>query len=546
MLRKLAVRNFVLIDALELDFHAGFTAITGETGSGKSILLGALGLLRGDRADFSLIGPESNRSTVEAVFSLNEATHNKLQDLGLEVWSELVVRREIQSDGRSRAFINDTPVSLQDMKSVMNNLLVIHSQYNTLELKDKNYQLQLLDALAGTSALYQDFQTHFAIFLQHKTKLSSLQEQQALWLSKQDYDSFLLNELEALSLERTNYEELALSLSRQEQKQALIELLEALIHCAEGETMATLQSLNAKLQKTAERDPAFSQLKEIMLEILPRLQELGYEATTRKEALLDDTLDTQEMLSQVDEFNRLLNKHRLTNQSALLFLKDELSERSSALHQLTQEILDLETKMNQEEQGLIEKAKALNSLRRAYAAQVGSELKEGFSGLKLKDARIHFELKDTESLNERGMVDLELLFSANQGMELTPMHKAASGGELSRVMLLLQQLISKRMNLPCILFDEIDTGVSGDVADRMGGLLREMGKDRQLLAITHLPQVAAKAINHFKVVKVEDQERTLTRVNPLTQEEQVVEIARLLSGAEIKPEAIQQAQILIG
>lgn len=202
--------------------------------------------------------------------------------------------------------------------------------------------------------------------------------------------------------------------------------------------------------------------------------------------------------------------------------------------------------MNQEEQGLIEKAKALNSLRRAYAAQVGSELKEGFIGLKLKDARIHFELTDTESLNERGMVDLELLFSANQGMELTPMHKAASGGELSRVMLLLQQLISKRMDLPCILFDEIDTGVSGDVADRMGVLLREMGKDRQLLAITHLPQVAAKAINHFKVVKVEDQGRTLTRVNPLTQEEQVVEIARLLSGAEIKPEAIQQAQILIG
>lgn len=545
MLRKLTVKNFVLIDALEIDFQTGFTAITGETGSGKSILLGALSLLKGDRADFSLIGPEGNRSVVEGVFSMDEVSRNFLEALDFEPWPELVVRREIQHDGRSRAFVNDTPIGLQDMKRLMSRMLVIHSQYNTLELKDKDYQLSVLDALSGTSEIAKDFKIHYAHFLTLGKNLHVLKERQRDMLAKQDYESFLLSELSALNLREVHYDALAQALERQEQKQELSEILEGLVQFSEGNAMNVLQGFRSKIQKIAAKDASFTGLLDQFNQLIPLLEEIGYEASSKNDDLRSNNVDVEEVLLQVDEFNRLLNKHRATDQASLLQLFEELSSRSDSLVQLTSELSVLESRMLEEEKALVAKAQNLNELRKKKALHLKEELKEGLTGLKLKDAQIQFDLKDTASLNERGMVDLEILFSANKGMELTPIHKAASGGELSRVMLLLQQLISVRMELPCILFDEIDTGVSGDVAERMGKLLRTMGTNRQLFAITHLPQVAAKAQGHLKVTKEDIHDRTITKVKPLTDEDRILEIARLLSGEEIKSEAVQQAHILI-
>lgn len=545
MLRKLTVKNFVLIDALEIDFQTGFTAITGETGSGKSILLGALSLLKGDRADFSLIGPDGNRSVVEGVFSMDEVSRNFLEALDFEPWPELVVRREIQHDGRSRAFVNDTPIGLQDMKRLMSRMLVIHSQYNTLELKDKDYQLSVLDALSGTSEIAKDFKIHYAHFLTLGKNLQVLKERQRDMLAKQDYESFLLSELSALNLREVHYDALAQALERQEQKQELSEILEGLVQFSEGNAMNVLQGFRSKIQKIAAKDASFTGLLDQFNQLIPLLEEIGYEASSKNDDLRSNNVDVENVLLQVDEFNRLLNKHRATDQASLLHLFEELSSRSDSLAQLTSELSVLESRMLEEEKALVTKAQNLNELRKKKALHLKEELKEGLTGLKLKDAQIQFDLKDTASLNERGMVDLEILFSANKGMELTPIHKAASGGELSRVMLLLQQLISVRMELPCILFDEIDTGVSGDVAERMGKLLRTMGTNRQLFAITHLPQVAAKAQGHLKVTKEDIHDRTITKVKPLTDEDRILEIARLLSGEEIKSEAVQQAHILI-
>ena len=545
MLRKLTVKNFVLIDALEIDFQTGFTAITGETGSGKSILLGALSLLKGDRADFSLIGPDGNRSVVEGVFSMDEVSRNFLEALDFEPWPELVVRREIQHDGRSRAFVNDTPIGLQDMKRLMSRMLVIHSQYNTLELKDKDYQLSVLDALSGTSEIAKDFKIHYAHFLTLGKNLQVLKERQRDMLAKQDYESFLLSELSALNLREVHYDALAQALERQEQKQELSEILEGLVQFSEGNAMNVLQGFRSKIQKIAAKDASFTGLLDQFNQLIPLLEEIGYEASSKNDDLRSNNVDVEEVLLQVDEFNRLLNKHRATDQASLLQLFEELSSRSDSLVQLTSELSVLESRLLEEEKALVTKAQNLNELRKKKALHLEEELKEGLTGLKLKDAQIQFDLKETASLNDRGMVDLEILFSANKGMELTPIHKAASGGELSRVMLLLQQLISVRMELPCILFDEIDTGVSGDVAERMGKLLRTMGTNRQLFAITHLPQVAAKAQGHLKVTKEEIHDRTITKVKPLTDEDRILEIARLLSGEEIKSEAVQQAHILI-
>lgn len=544
MLRKLTVKNFVLIDALEIDFQQGFTAITGETGSGKSILLGALGLLKGDRADFSLIGPDGNKSVVEGVFSMDEISLNFLTSMDFEPWTELVVRREIQKDGRSRAFVNDTPIGLQELKDLMSRMLVIHSQYNTLELKDKDYQLSILDALSGTQESAKDFRARFSKFQGLGKKLHALQEQQRELLNKQDYESFLLEELLALNLREMDYDNLAQELSRHEQKQELSEILEGLVQLSEGDAPNHLQGYRAKLQKMSGNDSGFTALLEQLDQLIALMKEIGFEASSKIEDLMSNTIDASEVLSRVDEYNRLLNKHRVTDQSSLLNIMHELASRSETLSQWSKDISVLESLIVEEQLALVAAAKTLNALRREKALLLSEELKEGLVGLKLKDAQIQFILTDTDALNERGMVDLEILFSANKGMELTPIHKAASGGELSRVMLLLQQLISRQMELPCILFDEIDTGVSGDVAERMGKVLRSMGENRQLLAITHLPQVAAKAQGHLKVAKEDRSDRTITSVRSLEDEERILELARLLSGEEIKPEAVQQAHIL--
>ena len=544
MLRKLTVKNFVLIDALEIDFQQGFTAITGETGSGKSILLGALGLLKGDRADFSLIGPDGSKSVVEGVFSMDETSLRLLESLEFEPWSELVVRREIQKDGRSRAFVNDTPIGLQEMKLLMGRMLVIHSQYNTLELKDKDYQFAVLDALSGTQDAARDFKARFAKFMGMGKNLGTLQERQKEMLSKQDYEAFLLDELSALSLREVDYDHLAQELTLQEQKQNLSEILEGLVQFSEGDAVNILQNFRTKLLKASNNNPSFTPLLEQLNQLITSLEELGYEASSKNDDLRSNSMDGIEVLNQVDEYNRLLNKHRVTDQAALLSIFEDLASRNESLHALSKELALLEAQMVEEEKILVATAKSLNALRREKALQLSQELKEGLVGLKLKDAQIQFTLTDSAALNERGMAELEILFSANKGMELTPIHKAASGGELSRVMLLLQQLISRKMDLPCILFDEIDTGVSGDVAERMGKLLRTMGENRQLLAITHLPQVAAKAQGHLKVTKEDREERTFTSVRTLAEQERIMELARLLSGEQIQPEAVQQAHIL--
>lgn len=544
MLRKLTVKNFVLIDALEIDFQQGFTAITGETGSGKSILLGALGLLKGDRADFSLIGPDGSKSVVEGVFSMDETSLRLLESLEFEPWSELVVRREIQKDGRSRAFVNDTPIGLQEMKLLMGRMLVIHSQYNTLELRDKDYQFAVLDALSGTQDAARDFKARFAKFMGMGKNLGALQERQKEMLSKQDYEAFLLDELSALSLREVDYEHLAQELTLQEQKQNLSEILEGLVQFSEGDAVNILQNFRTKLLKASNNNPSFTPLLEQLNQLITSLEELGYEASSKNDDLRSNSMDGIEVLNKVDEYNRLLNKHRVTDQAALLSIFEDLASRNESLQALSKELALLEAQMVEEEKILVATAKSLNALRREKALQLSQELKEGLAGLKLKDAQIQFTLTDSAALNERGMAELEILFSANKGMELTPIHKAASGGELSRVMLLLQQLISRKMDLPCILFDEIDTGVSGDVAERMGKLLRTMGENRQLLAITHLPQVAAKAQGHLKVTKEDREERTFTSVRTLAEQERIMELARLLSGEQIQPEAVQQAHIL--
>jgi DNA repair protein RecN (Recombination protein N) len=545
MLTRLIIRNFVLINELDLDFNPSYTAITGETGSGKSILLNALGLIKGERADFGVIGPSDTRSIVEAHFNVRTEIIQWLNERSLEPWKEVILRREIHKDGKSRAFINDTPVTLQDMKSLGERLFIIHSQYNTLELKNQEYQLYILDALCGTQTAFNAYLSGYQEYIKRNHALTIKAEELSLLESKMDYEQFMLTEILQLNLDAIDYEALSGQLELKEENQALISDISSLTAISESPMLQDLSRLAKALERHESDINSLQEIKTIVEEISARFSELSYLSAKVLQQLETSEVDEAEILTQVDEFNRILNKHRLTSQEALLDLQHKLEGRVSELEELKAFISKEQRVLLQQEISLRDNAKVLNKLRKEALPNIEERIQSGLNSLKLSGAQLMFRLTETTSLNARGMIDLEMLFSANKGMLPVPIQKAASGGELSRVMLLLQQLISSTLEMPSILFDEIDTGVSGDVAEKIGKLLKEMGQGRQLFAITHLPQVAAQAQHHLVVRKTENNQRIETSVAELVLEERVTEIARLMSGEVINDAALVNARNLM-
>lgn len=545
MLTRLIIRNFVLINELTLDFSPSYTAITGETGSGKSILLNALGLIKGERADFSVIGPIDTRSIVEAHFSVTPEIMQWLNDRSLEPWKEVILRREIHKDGKSRAFINDTPVTLQDMKALGERLFIIHSQYNTLELKNQAYQLYILDALSGTQNEFLTYSSEYQTYIKRKNALTLKAQELSLLESKMDYEQFILSEILALKLDEIDYDALSQQLELKEENQELISDITSLMTISESSMLHDLSGLAKTIERHESKNKSLQEIKTTVLEITARFSELSYLSGKALQQLESSDVDEATILSQVDEFNRILNKHRLTSQEALLDFQYGLEGRVNELEELKAFIATEQNALQLLEIELTNRALALNKLRKEALPIIEERIQNGLYGLKLSGAQLTFNLTETTELNAQGMITLEMLFSANKGMQPIPIQKAASGGELSRVMLLLQQLISVKLEMPSILFDEIDTGVSGDVAEKIGKLLKEMGQGLQLFAITHLPQVAAQAQHHLVVRKTEKNQRIETSVSKLSQEERITEIARLMSGEVINEAALDNARTLL-
>ena len=334
MLTRLIIRNFVLINELTLEFSPSYTAITGETGSGKSILLNALGLIKGERADFSVIGPSDTRSIVEAHFSVTPEIIQWLNDRSLEPWKEVILRREIHKDGKSRAFINDTPVTLQDMKALGERLFIIHSQYNTLELKNQEYQLYILDALSGTQTEFIEYSTGYQEFIKRKSALTNKVQELSLLESKMDYEQFILTEILALKLEDVDYEELSQKLELKEENQELISDINSLMSISESPMLQDLSSLAKTIERHEAKANSLQEIKTIVNEISARFSELSYLSGKALQQLESSEVDEATILSQVDEFNRILNKHRLTSQEALLDLQHGLEGRVSELDEL--------------------------------------------------------------------------------------------------------------------------------------------------------------------------------------------------------------------
>ena len=546
MLQLLRISNFALIDEVQINFNEAYTVITGETGSGKSILLNALNLILGERADFSVIGTRNSKASVEAEFKISEKFRLFFEEHDLDFEKHLIVRREINREGKSRCFINDSPVQLSVLRNLTVLLIQIHSQYNTLELKSKSYQLELIDILAGLEKERTAFSADFKELSNLNRLLSKKQEELSNILQAQDYNLFVLSELKSLRLDAIDYSFIESELSRMENSENLKAVFSQLISLTdENGIFEQLQTIKGSIDKNTHLDSNLNAIKSRLDVVLLELKDLSNDSLRHFDNAHADPKQLVELITSLDAFNSALSKHRVQDQEQLKLFEEDLRTKVETVAALNTEVEQQTKQVARLEKLLREKATILHEKRIKAERTILSDLQGILLDLKLPHTTLDFNLSLNTELNSFGLTNSSFLFSANFGIDPIPIEKAASGGELSRLMLALQKLVSEKRDLPTILFDEIDTGVSGEVAQKIGVLLKQMGAKVQLIAISHLPQVAAKAEHHLFVSKELENKQMKTNVEYLYEQDRINEIARLMSGEKITDAAKLNAQNLI-
>ncbi|MNJ86110.1 DNA repair protein RecN [compost metagenome] len=547
MLKSLAVQNFALIEHISLQFHNGLHVITGETGSGKSILLGALNLILGERSDFSVIRNPEKKTIVEAIFQLTPEFREWFIREDIDWEPETVIRREITSQGKSRSFINDTPVQLTQLKELTEQLVYIHSQHETLEIKKTKFQFDLLDSYSDSLELAQQVASAFQEIQRLKSERKTLESAQSNQLQELDYIQFQLNEMEQLNLDGTQFETLEQEFKKLSQLDDLKEAYSAVMNAIDQDNGALdlLRRLKAHIDKWKNADSDLNTIATRLQEVIVELGDISRDSDRQLNQLEGDPETLFKLTESLDAYNKILKKNHLSTQEELIAYRDTLSERLHALNfsderiiELTKEIEDKTVVLEQLSSNLFEK-------RSGSISRLENYLLELLSGMKMEHSRIQILLNRVEKLDANGGMTIQILFSANKGLELKPIEKAASGGELSRVMLAIQLIMSEKKSLPTLILDEIDTGVSGEVALRMGKLLKEMGQHLQVFAITHLPQVAAKGDYHFEVSKSHDNSQTISQIRELNKDQRIEALAKLISGEQVTDLARSSAKQLI-
>ncbi|MDC1244864.1 AAA family ATPase [Crocinitomicaceae bacterium] len=545
MIKKLRISNFALIEHLELELKNGFTIVTGETGSGKSILLNAFSLMLGERASSSVVGNYSKKAIVE--FHLTSEAQDKVffDKHQLDFDETIILRREVVKDGKSRVFINDTPVSLAILREFTTDKLLIHSQYNTYELKSKQTQLELYDSLAGNTQKIEAFSKLYQKLLLQRDNYNKLVRDFKKQSEDSDYSQFLFDELNKLSLDSKDYEKIESELYKLDN----IDSIKGALYKIQGfsEENGFYTGIKETLKQLEKIDSPGSELEDITMRLSAisiELKELSNESESIIDSLVDDPERRGGLLSSLDEYNRLLQKHKVGSQNELKSIRDGLSDNSLSLIDLDSKIKQMNRNLKETEDSVQSQAEALHSSRLDAQKNLSERIVNELKSLKLPHTKILFKM-EKGALNEMGITELKLLFSANIGHPQIEIEKAASGGELSRFMLALLKLISESRKMPTILFDEIDSGVSGDVAQKIGQLLKNMGVKTQLLVISHLPQVASKAQQHLMVHKDIANDKTITSVDVLDMDKRILEIARLMSGENVTQSALDTAKSLM-
>lgn len=549
MLKQIQIKNYALIDQLDVSFKEGYNVITGETGAGKSILLGALGFALGNRADTGVLYEKEKKCIVEALFELKDNSLKGLfEENELDFERECTFRRELNPQKKSRAFINDTPVTLQTMKVIGDHLVDIHSQHDSLLLTDSGFQLKLLDEIAQDEACLADYQRLYETFIGLNKKLIELKETSSKNLSEYDYLKFQLDELAKAQLKEEEYAEIEKTLRIMENSEEVKNLLVEANMLLDNSDHAILEQINAlaaTLQKMNRYMPEKESMVKRVEELKVELRDIAYELHHWESETQFDELQLESLQERYDLLNRLMLKHRINDFGSLITLRDNLQDRIAAFENLDEDIALTEKQLKDVENQLSQQAKLLHDRRCEAAETFSKTVTESVRQLAMPFARFQATVDATNEYTHSGYDHIRFLFSANKGIAATDIGRVASGGELSRLMLSIKSVLAHFNYIPTLVFDEIDTGVSGEVAAKIGDIMQQLGKTSQLIAITHLPQVASKAQHHYFIYKDEEGSHTRSHIKALDPKERVAEIAKLLSNDTITPEALKAAEVLL-
>jgi len=549
MLQTLHIKNFALIEQLHIDFSGSFSTITGETGAGKSILLGALGLVLGNRADLTSLKDKEQKCVVEAYFNVSDYHLNDFfaqNDMDYE--DTTIIRREILPSGKSRAFVNDTPINLQELQQLGEYLIDIHSQQQTRELSDELYQMQILDAVAGNTPLLGTYKKQYAAYKQLLSQLKKLQDQKASLSKEQDYNAFLLQELVTANLKAGEQEELEEALEKLSNVEFIKESVAKAVAVANDEQLGALQNLKEiknSLQKISNLSADYAGFYERVSSLVIELDDIARSLAEDYEKLADDPAELERVNQKLQLIYVLQKKHQAASVADLLAIQEELESKVVLVEGIDDAIKQQEQEAQKAKAVTDATAGLLHKARQKAIPVLAEKITAILSQLGMPNARFKFQVALTESYFNNGKDQMSLLFSGNKGTDFGLMKKVASGGEMSRIMLAVKAVLANYSKLPSIIFDEIDTGVSGEIANKMGDIMKIMSQQMQVLAITHLPQIAAKGDQQYKVFKTTLANNTVSELKLLTKEERVREIAEMLSGKDVSDSALNHARALL-
>lgn len=549
MLKRLYISNYALIEELDVSFPGQLSVITGETGAGKSIFLEALGLALGNRADAGSLQNKAKKCIIEAEFDVkNYDLSDFFVKNGLDYENPVILRREINGEGKSRSFINDSPVTLTALKEIADNLIDVHSQHQTLLLNQTKFQLQLIDSFAGTTNDFELYKKSFKQLQEHKKQFEELEDKEKQAKKDLDYYQFLFNELNEFELDENDVKKLEEESETMENAEFIKSALSKTagnLGGGENNLLSSIAQLKQQLQSITKFSNSYKELFDRINASHIELKDIYNELENEEGKLTFDPEKLNDINDKLDKINRLLKKHSVSSISELLKIKEEIEGKLQLFSSLEVKIEKLKKEIAKVEASCKKQAKDISDKRKKSIGGIEKSIDSILNDLSMENAKFKIELKTKEGLSPSGIDEISFMFSANKGGEFKELHKVASGGEMSRLMLSLKSVLAQKRALPTIIFDEIDTGISGDVANKMGNIFTQMAGKMQVISITHLPQIASKGQHHLFVYKNDDKEKTRSFIKALDKNERTVEIAKMLSTGKPTESAIKNAKDLL-
>lgn len=549
MLKSISIKNYVLIDELNISFSSGFSVITGETGAGKTILVDGISLLLGKRADLSVNRDKTKKCVIEGIFDIGAYNLKTIFDVNeLDYDSETILRREISPSGKSRAFINDSPVNLNQLSKIGSRIIDIHTQHENINILDLDFQFEIIDAFSNNNELVDEFRSIFNQYQELQRKIEKLKLDKDNLNQSIDYNKFILNELDSANLFEENLEDLEKNqvfLSNFEVISEELSFINNLLIDENIGIQTNIQKLLNSLSKISGKTENLNNLYERVLNLSTELDDINHELNEQFESLENNPEKLSLLIQKIDTVNTLLRKHSVNSIKDLKLVRDEFASKVDSTESIDEKIEEFEIKLNDLKDQLSKISKSITKKRMDAIPKFTTDIELILKDLGMENAKFKIDLNPSNNFNSFGMDDINFMFQANKGYEFKDLKSSASGGEMSRIMLAVKSIIAKYRKIPSIIFDEIDTGVSGAISQKMGHIMRSLSKYVQTFSITHIPQIAAMGSAHYKIYKFDEDNITKTTIIKLAEEERIVEIAKMLEGSSISESAINHAKRLM-